>query len=330
MDFPEKLKKALEAHKMPEKVYYLFAQLHQAYVDTLTTAGVDFSEHVKLFDVYLELVQKQVLHPYPFEPFHKKITAPFDHHKFGIEFFRPMVDPERSTLLYPENIERMIQQVQAKENVILFANHQTEVDPQLIKIALDHCYSQFVADVIFVAGDRVISDPIAVPLSLGCDLLCIYSKRHIDNPPELKEEKLLHNQRTMKRMRELLEEGGKAIYVAPSGGRDRVNTDGELQIAPFDPSSIEMFRLMAKQAQTPTHFYPLALKTYSILPPPQTVEHELGELRIPSRQGAHFAFGHEIDMEQFPGSDIKDRHARRSALGVHVFHLVKTMYDTLP
>ncbi len=99
---------------------------------------------------------------------------------------------------------------------------------------------------IFVAGERVITDPLAVPFSMGRNLLCIFSKRYIDHPPEQKMKKQLHNKRTMELMSELLSEGGKAIYVAPSGGRDRPNADGVVEIAPFDPQSIEMFYLMAR------------------------------------------------------------------------------------
>lgn len=329
MTFLADLKQARESHQIPEKVHDLFLSLYQAYVATLTAAGIDFTEHVKLFDTYLMLVKQHLQHPHTFEPYHEKITAPFDHHRFGIDLFRPMVNQESSLLLHPEHIEQMIAQLHAGDNVILFANHQTEVDPQLIEIALEKNYSQFASDLIFVAGDRVLSDPLAVPLSLGCNLLCIYSKRYIDTPPERKEEKMLHNQRTMKRMRELLEQGGKAIYVAPSGGRDRMNASGEIALAHFDPHSIEMFRLMTKQANIPVHFYPLALKTYAILPPPQTIEVELGEQRLPSRQGAHFAFGHEIDMENFIGAELKDRHARRSARALYIFNLVKHNYHEL-
>jgi len=44
-------------------------------------------------------------------------------------------------------------------------------------------------------------------------------------------------------MSELLSEGGKTIYVAPSGGRDRRNNQGIVEVAPFDPQSIEMLLL---------------------------------------------------------------------------------------
>ncbi len=87
----------------------------------------------------------------------------------------------------------------------------------------------------------------------------------------------MHNQRTMKKMKELLEEGGRIIYVALSGGRDRPDEYGNVQVAEFDAQSLEMFRLMAKQSHKPCHFYPLALATFDILPPPPVVEKELGK-----------------------------------------------------
>ena len=132
-------------------------------------------------------------------------------------------------------------------------------------ILLDEKYSEIAKKMIFVAGERVIKDPLAIPFSMGCDLLCIYSKKHINNIPKLKEEKLLHNRKTMQVMRDLLSEGGQIIYVAPSGGRDRPNNKKEIEIAPFDSQSIEMFYLISKRAKKKTHFFPLTLSTYNFI-----------------------------------------------------------------
>lgn len=330
MDFRSQLKHDFEAKLIPQIVYETFFHLHQSYVETLTKAGIDYSQHVLMFNTYLLLVKKYLQTPYQFEPYHEKITAPFNYEEFGIELFRPMVDFENSTLTRAESLKKMQTQVAAGENVVFLANHQTEVDPQMMMLILEKEYQDLASKIIFVAGDRVVTDPIAVPLSLGCNLLCIFSKRHIENPPEKKEQKLLHNRKTMKRMKELLTEGGKVIYVAPSGGRDRPNAAGKIVLSPFDPQSIEMFRLMAKQAKTPTHFYPLALKTYDVLPPPNTIVSDLGELRKPNRIGIHFAFGDELDMETFAGCNLKDRYARRSALAMNIFNFVKTLYAELP
>ena len=46
---------------------------------------------------------------------------------------------------------------------------------------------------VHVAGDRVTTDPVAVPFSKGRNLLCIYSKRHMNNPPELASKKKMRN-----------------------------------------------------------------------------------------------------------------------------------------
>ena len=54
---------------------------------------------------------------------------------------------------------------------------------------------KFAYDMVHVAGDRVTTDPVAVPFSKGRNLLCIYSKRHMNNPPELASKKKMHNAR---------------------------------------------------------------------------------------------------------------------------------------
>ena len=46
----------------------------------------------------------------------------------------------------------------------------------------------------------------------------------------------------------LFKEGGKCVWVAPSGGRDRPDENGEYRVAPFDAKSVEMFRLMSEKA----------------------------------------------------------------------------------
>ncbi|MCC5831817.1 MAG: 1-acyl-sn-glycerol-3-phosphate acyltransferase [Chlamydiales bacterium] len=329
MTFLNKLKQARKEGVIDQKNYDIIASLYESYSQSVTSSELDMAAYEPVFDSLLKLVCEQIANPYRFEPYHIRITEPYNYYLFGMDFLRPLVDKARSRVYNIENVKKMTEQLQVGDNIILFANHQTEVDPQLMSLALEDTYPEFAAEVIFVAGDRVISDPMAIPFSMGRNLLCIYSKRHIDTPPEKKVEKQHHNQRTMKRLKELLSEGGKCIYVAPSGGRDRPNASGEVVVSPFDPQSIEMFRLIGKQSRRPAHFYPLALATFDILPPPQTIEKELGEERRTKRDGIFFCFGDEIDLDQFPGSDMQDRHAKRSARAMHIWNLVKTDYAML-
>jgi glycerol-3-phosphate O-acyltransferase len=284
------------------------------------------NDSLKNFTTFLDIVKEQTKNPHKFSHYHKKIRKPFDYYLFGIQFLKPLIDIKNSHLLGIENLKKIKSQLETRENVILLANHQIESDPQAISILLEKDFEELASKIIYVAGERVIKDPLAIPFSMGCDLLCIYSKKYINNPPNLKREKQLHNKKTMQLMSTLLKEGRKIIYVAPSGGRDRPDDSGTIQIAPFDPQSLEMFYLMAQKAETKTHFYPLSLHTYNILPPPDKTQIEMGEKRITKSGKIDAFFGKEIDMEMF---NNLDKILKRKKRAEYIYNLVKTGYETL-
>lgn len=311
------------------KIHSLMQHFYESYMKAISQSKIPTGECQRRVIQLLDFAKEQMQTPYRFEIFHQSIRSPFDYYRFGLDFIRPLINFAKSHILRLEQVERMVAQIANEENVILLANHQTEPDPQIINLLLEPYYPDFAAHMIFIAGHRVIEDPIAIPISMGCNLLCIYSKKHIDNPPEMRPQKVLHNQRTMQKMSELLSKGGKCIYVAPSGGRDRINAQGIIDVAPFDPQSIEMFRLIAQRSSKPTHFYPLSLATYGLLPPPVQVEKELGEKREAYYVPVHLAFGQEIDMETFPGSEQLDRKSKRKRRAEYIWNLVRQDYHVL-
>ncbi len=319
--------KELEAlsHQIPSKHYKLLAEFFDAY----KRAVLNFKECLPNLFLYLLFVKESIQVPFSFAPYHQKIRHPLDYYKFGLDFIRPLVDMEHSKILGAEHLEEISRLLAKKENVILLANHQTESDPQAISVLLEKTHPKIGESVISVAGERVVTDPLAIPFSKGCDLLCIYSKRYIDSPPEQKETKQHHNKKTMQLMSRLLEEGGKIIYVAPSGGRDRKNKEGIVEVAPFDPDSIEMFYLMARRAKTPTHFIPFTMATYDLLPPPETIQQELGESRIAKRTPIHISFAKPFDMDHYPGSDHPDKLERRKARADAIWKIVCNTYKSL-
>jgi glycerol-3-phosphate O-acyltransferase len=317
------LDKAAKEGSIPEKVRTILWQFYQSY--RAATPRHDQNATHQLFLTYLKLIAEAICSPFAFEPYHKQIRQPFDYYTFGLDLLRPLVDQKHSTALGLNLAGDIDKHLAEGHNVILLANHQTEADPQAISLLLEKSHPKLAAEMIFVAGMRVLEDPLAAPGSMGRNLLCIYSKRYIDHPPELKHQKQLHNKQTMQRMAELLSGGGKCIYVAPSGGRDRRSEAGEIEVAPFDPQSIEMFYLMAEKAARPTHFYTLALATYELLPPPDTIQVELGEAREARAGAIHLAFGPEIPLT-FPGHDLGDKHARRKARAEYIFEQVKRDY----
>ncbi len=326
----EKLNSYALDESIPQKYRVILRHFFEGYENALSPHGMNIEDYRGLFLDYLEQVRKQCIEPYVFQPYHERVRKPFDYYQFGVDILKPLIEMDTSTVVGQEHLEPINASLEKGHNAIFLANHQTEADPQAISILLEKMAPGYAEKLIFVAGERVITDPLAVPFSLGRNLLCIYSKRYIDVPPELKTQKQMHNKRTMQLMSELLSEGGKAIYVAPSGGRDRPNKDGVFEVANFDPQSIEMFYLMAQRAGHPTKFYPLTLKTHELLPPPETVQVELGEIRKAKRAKIHLAFGPEIDMENFPGNDITDKHQRREAKADHICNLVRKSYAQLP
>lgn len=296
MHFLKKIQKAASEHKLPHEFVATLSDFYETYVSALKANGGSVEACMPVLSTFLDSALEQIQRPYPFLPYHKAIREPVDYYQLGLDFLRPIVRFEASQVIGLDNVDTMALQLAAGENVILFANHQTEPDPQAISLLLEKTHPNIAEQMIFIAGHRVTTDPLAVPLSKGNNLLCVYSKRYLEHPPEKKREKVFHNQRTMKKMRELLAEGGKIIYVAPSGGRDRPNAQGKIELAPFDPQSIEMFWFAAKSAKIPTHFYPLALSTFLLLPPPSHIRTELGEKRTARCAPIHLAFGSEIDM----------------------------------
>jgi len=218
---------------------------------------------------------------YTFETAHTAIREPFDYYEWGCNFFRPAMDLDNSVVIGEENLKRAFEQVKAGDNVVFLANHQSEADPQVMSCLLESIgLGKEAAELTYVAGHKVRTDVLAVPFSMGRNILCIHSKKHIDADPETKADKTAENLKTMGAMQQMMKQGGLSIWVAPSGGRDRRNVaTGEIPIAPFDQKTIDMFRLMANKSKTPTHFYPLAMVSYYLCPPPDTVEASTGEAR---------------------------------------------------
>ncbi len=330
MKFKEKLEYYQKHGQLSPKLSQILSKFYQTYCFAITQNGHAISEYESVLLQFLDLVIKQLASPFAFEPYHPCIRQPVDYYQLGLDLLRPLIIFESSTLSGLEHLASIDTQLKKNDNVIFLANHQTEPDPQAISLLLESSYPQLAEEMIFVAGHRVITDPLAVPLSMGRNLLCIFSKKYIEQDSiELKLERMQHNNSTMKRMSQLLAEGGKCIYVAPSGGRDRPGPSGVVEVAPFDPQSIEMFWLMAQQSGHPTHFYPMALATYDLLPPPHSTRKEIGEGRHTKCTPIHLAFGPEIDMLHYPGSDAKDKRSKRKHRAEYIWNLVKNEYERI-
>jgi glycerol-3-phosphate O-acyltransferase len=267
------------------------------YSSSLLSANKSSNEFKSNIQLFLTLINQAMTNPYQFQPFHKALRGPkIDYYNFGNDFLKPLIIDEESKVFGIEKCKLIESYIANGDNVIILSNHQTECDPQVISILLEKSgYSSLAEKIIFIAGHKVTSDPVAIPFSMGRNLICIHSKKHIKNPPEDLPRKQAQNMESMKAMNELVTEGGKIFWVAPSGGRDRPDSNGDFVVAPFDYKSLDMFKLLGIQSKKPLHFFPMAMYTNKLVPPPDTVSSTLGEQRSAKRGAVSFHILDETD-----------------------------------
>ncbi len=254
------------------------------------------AKSVAIFKNMIKTYAQQLSDPYEFPSYHKAMREPFDYYTLGNEYVGALVDWRRSVLRHPERWNTIAAQLDAGENVILLANHQSEADAAFIPLLTAASNPGLGERVIYVAGDRVVTDLMAKPFSMGRNLLCVHSKKHIDDDPALKPAKQRQNMRTLKEMERLLREGGQLLWIAPAGGRDR-KRDGVLAPDAFDAGAVEMMRrLGTKKGAAVTHFYPFAMATYEVMPPPASLEKSLGEKREVRFTGVGLSIAAEVDL----------------------------------
>lgn len=269
---------------------------------------------------------------YTFPSFHKRLQEPYNYYAFGQRYIRGLVDFKNSVLGHADRFAEMQRQLDAGENVILIANHQSEADPAVFALLLESAFPHMAQEVIYVAGDRVVTDALCKPFSMGRNLFCVHSKKHIDDIPELKGEKQAMNRRTLKAMQTALNEGGQLMWIAPSGGRDRSIDPETDEFVPdkFDPSAVELMRALSAKAKPAAHIYPFTMYSYAIMPPPRVVEKAIGEKRVIGFSPVGISVCPELDVQALlAGIPAEDKEARQAAVAEAAFKAVRAEYDEM-
>ncbi|KAJ1433148.1 hypothetical protein B484DRAFT_326941 [Ochromonadaceae sp. CCMP2298] len=251
---------------------------------------------MQIIGTFVKGVSEASKNPFKFEAYHAAIREPFDYYTWGNDFMRPLVINDMSRAVGVERLKDIDEAIARGENVLLLSNHQTEADPQVMSILLEqHGFAHLAEKIIYIAGHKVTSDPVAIPFSMGRNLLCIHSKKHIKNPPEQFAQKQSQNLESMQALGSLAAKGGNIFWVAPSGGRDRPDESGKFVVAPFDLKALDMFKLMAMQSQKRMHFFPMAMYTHQLIPPPKAVSSDLGEVRSAKRGAVSISITEVMD-----------------------------------
>jgi glycerol-3-phosphate O-acyltransferase len=333
--FFQALNQECENGRIPKQLLPLWTDFFQNYKKAILSAGLPTHDMKLVSEVQASIadtVINQLTDPYTFPSFHEGITEPYDYFEFGQKYVGSLIDFTKSWIGHKERFDKIQQQLAAGDNVIILANHQSEADPGIWAHMLIHTHPDLAKNIVYVAGDRVVSDPLCVPFSKGRNLFCVHSKRHIDDDPATKDEKVATNRQTLRNMGTAMANGGTLLWIAPAGGRDRPGEDGVYVPAKFDAGSVELMRALAtkvkKRVDRTSHLYPFAMYSAPLMPPPKEVEKGVGERRIVNFTGVGISVGEELDVDMLT-SGLRDKDEIAQTFSNAVYERVCMLYKEL-
>eukprot|EP01024_Parvocaulis_polyphysoides_P019582 TRINITY_DN18914_c1_g1_i2.p1 TRINITY_DN18914_c1_g1~~TRINITY_DN18914_c1_g1_i2.p1 ORF type:complete len:352 (+),score=56.21 TRINITY_DN18914_c1_g1_i2:56-1057(+) len=271
-EFFNKLQSEVQLGKIPEQLVPLWADFYSNYKKAVLGSGASGADEKLVAQIQSSIADRvidQFVEPYIFPSFHQRLLTPYDYYQFGQNYVGTLVDFQNSVLGNQQQWDIIMQQIEQGDNVVLFTNHQTEADPGVFAHMLAASHPRLATDVCYVAGDRVVEDPLCKPFSMGRNLYCVHSKRHLDDVPELKDEKIQTNRRTLRLISENLQKGGNLLWIAPAGGRDRPDENDHYSPAVFDPTAVELMRRLSEAAAPQQHLYSMAMWCWPVMPPPK-------------------------------------------------------------
>ncbi|CAN8303658.1 unnamed protein product [Cochlearia groenlandica] len=325
------LRKETEAGRLPPNVASGMEELYWNYKNAVLSSGASRADETVItnMSVAFDRMLLGVENPYTFNPYHKAVREPFDYYLFVHMYIRPLIDFKNSYVGNVSIFSDLEDKLRQGHNIVLISNHQSEADPAVISLLLEAQCPYIGENIKCVAGDRVITDPLCKPFSMGRNLICVYSKKHMNDDPELVDMKRKSNTRSLKEMATLLRSGSQLIWIAPSGGRDRPDAStGEWFPAPFDASSVDNMRRLIEHSGAPAHIYPMALLCYDIMPPPPQVEKDIGEKRLVGFHGTGLSVAPEISFSDVT-ADCKNPNEAKEAYSEAMYKSVNEQYKTL-
>lgn len=316
---------------LPDGLLELWKDFFENYKAAVLSSGVEDAEKL-IIEVQASIADRvldQFADPYTFPSYHERILEPYNYYEFGQKYVASLLDFNESVVGNLDRWGEIDSQIKAGENVVLLANHQTEADPGVFAHMLESTYPDLAENVIYVAGDRVVTDPMCKPFSMGRNLFCVHSKKHMDDIPELKKEKTATNRRTLVTMARKLGEGGLLLWIAPSGGRDRPNADDEWIPNEYDPSVVELMRKLCLSSKVPSHLYPMAMVSWNMMPPPKGVQKALGERRLTNYVPVGISVAEELDVDAILSDLPEDAEERPQALATAAHEATVEEYKKL-
>ena len=128
----------------------------------------------------------------------------------------------------------------------------------------------------------------------------------------------------------MFKEGRTLLWIAPSGGRDRIDEEsGKYKPGVFDPSAVQLIKRLLEKAGKSNrgHVYPMAMASAEIMPPPRGVQKDLGEERVLNHHGVGISLGDEILEADIPG--LSESEDASQVYSDHLYARVTSLYYPL-
>lgn len=155
-EFFRALQQGVDSGKLPKQLYAAFEDFYSNYKQTvLNSDAPDASPELvaRVMGSIADRTFNQFLDPYTFPSYHTRLLEPYDYYKFGQTYVRTLINFNKSVVGHLDRFEKLQQQLNAGENVILLANHQTEADPGVWALLLEKHLPHLATEIIYVAGD---------------------------------------------------------------------------------------------------------------------------------------------------------------------------------
>lgn len=165
--FFQALQQGVDSGKLPKQLYAAFEDFYNNYKHTvLTSDAPDANSELvaRIMGSIADRTFNQFLDPYTFPSYHTRLLEPYDYYKFGQNYVRTLINFNKSVVGHIDRFEKLQQQLDAGENVILLANHQTEADPGVWALLLEKHLPNLATEIIYVAGTLTL--PLLLQLSL--------------------------------------------------------------------------------------------------------------------------------------------------------------------
>lgn len=154
-EFFRALQKGVDSGKLPKELYPAFQDFYNNYKQTVLNSDAPDASPELVAEVMGSIADRtfnQFLDPYTFPSYHTRLLEPYDYYKFGQNYVRTLINFNKSVVGHLDRFQKVQEQLDAGDNVILLANHQTEADPGVWALLLEKMLPRLATEIIYVAG----------------------------------------------------------------------------------------------------------------------------------------------------------------------------------